>query len=374
MFLTTLRRGLVSLTLVTAVFAVTSDASAVNIAGEIVGLDKVQQVLPHLDGVDDHSGAVQRVAILDSGIDYDHPALDGRVIDGINYAANATWGATDPDSWDDRNGHGTFVTGVVGSDHANAPGVLPRIEFVSVRVLAQDGAGSFHDVVSGLNWVADHADALNITAVNLSLGSETVYADPESVPNWSITEDLTDAFARLKAENMVTVVASGNGGETAGLSLPAILGDVISVGATNSNDSVASFTNRNDQLELLAPGTGIKSLWKNGRTAQGSGTSYAAPWVTGAAVMLREAYQQFTGDLAGNYTSFQDRLVSLLQSSGESVYDSPSDRTYARLDLAEAINTVYAEFGEGTPIPEPATLALMLIGLGMLYRPRTRAE
>ncbi len=365
------RRALTGLAFAAALLVATS-AHGLTITGDIVGLDLVHQVLPQLDGVDDATGAVQRVAILDTGIDYDHPALDGRVVGGVNYAANALWGATDPASWDDRHGHGTFVSGIVGSGQAGLTGMLPRIEFVSVRVLAQNGQGSLSDVASGLNWVAEHADQLNITAVNLSLGTDTVYASPDTVPNWSVTSDIQHAFDRLEAMGLVTVVASGNSGSKTGMSFPAILDGTISVGAVNQSDHVAGFTNRNELLDLLAPGSGIESLWKNGLTASGSGTSYAAPWVTGASMLLREAYLHFTDDLAGDYDSFQDRLIDLLQHSGKDIYDPGTGQTFARLDLAEAINLVYEEFGVQTPIPEPATLAIMAAGLITLHRPRLR--
>ncbi len=368
---TRFRRAVTGYVLAGTIGLLAATAHAANTAIEVVGLSKVQSVLPHLDGVDP-SGAVQRVAVLDTGIDYDHPGLGNRVIGGVNYAADAPWGSTNPDDWDDRHGHGTFASGIVGSASAELPGVLPQVEFVSVRVLSASGSGSFSDVVSGLNWVADHARELNITAVNLSLGSAALFTEPRDVPQWSVTQSLVDALGRLEQDNIVNVVASGNDGSATSMAMPAIFEQVVSVGATDSSDGMWSLTNRNEHLELLAPGTGLTSLWKNGRTASGTGTSFAAPWVTGATVLLREAYMQFTDDLAGDYHSFQDRVTALLQASGDPVYDASSGLTYSRLNLVNAINMVYEEFGQAQPIPEPATLALVGSGLMLMAYPHRR--
>ncbi len=333
---------------------------------ELLELDRVHAAFPNLDGVDDVTGEVQRIAVIDTGIDHDHPQLGGRTIAGVNYAAGGTYGSTLPVDFDDRHGHGTFVTGLMGSQDPHNPGVLPRVEFVSVRTLAANAQGSFADVARGLEWVRDNADRYNITAVNISLGSSTTYTAPTELPSFSTIQRLEDATGDLEDLGLVVVAASGNGGSTDGLSLPAILEDVIAVGASDTSDRIAGFSNRNDELELLAPGTDMQSLWKDGGISFGQGTSFAAPLVTAASVLLREAYSQFTDDLAGPYGSFQDRLVDLLQRTGDPIYDAASGRTYAQLNLEAALVDLYGEFGVN--IPEPASLLILLIGLTVILR------
>ncbi len=337
--------------------------------GQVHGVSAVAEALPTLDGANDFTGVAQRVAVIDTGIDFDHPGLGGRVVAGRNMAANAPWGSTAPADFDDRNGHGTFVAGVIGSEDPDRPGLAPAAEFVAVRVLAADGNGSLLDLALGLEWVAQNAAALNITTVNISIGVNSVFASPDDVPGWTSYRRIRDALDQLEAMNIVTAAAAGNDGSTEGLTAPAIFDAPISVGASNHSGGLAGFSNRNAELDLLAPGTSIRSLWKDGGVSVGSGTSFAAPQVAGTAVLLREVYEQFTTDLTGEFDSFTDRLVDLLQRTGVEVFDPASELTFQQIDLYAAVAEVHAEFNvplPGPAVPEPATLAVFALGLAVL--------
>lgn len=354
-----LRRGGIALASAIVVSVLTQPAGGVQFTAEQVGFQQLRQTQPHLNAVDERTGAVQRVAVLDTGIDWYHPALAGRVVGGVNLAANFTYGSEQFADFDDLNGHGTFVAGMLGSTDANRPGLVEGVELVSVRVLAANGQGSFGDIMRGLGWVIEHAEQLNITAVNLSVGSDVTFASPADVPDLNTLNTIEQHFATLEAMHVVNVVSAGNGGSTTELSLPAIYEQVISVGASNARDNIAGFSNRNRELELLAPGVGTRSLWKDGGFAQASGTSISAPVVTAASVLLRDAYLQFTDDLAGDFDSFQDRLVDLLQRTGHPIHDTGSGLDFARLDVEAATAAIYQEFGQA--IPEPRSLAILLI-------------
>lgn len=345
-----------------------NEALGLSEAADLIGLSGVRIEHPLIDGVDNATGQVQRVAIIDTGIDHDHPDLIGRVVAGYNYGGDATRDSSLAQDFDDGHGHGTSVTGIIGSGRSNLLGVAPKVEFVSVRVLDDSGSGSFFDIARGMEWVVANAAALNITTVNLSLGSNEQYARPQDVVSYSAYTRIRDAAAQLEAMDVITVAASGNNGSKTGLSVPAIFEQTISVGATTEADQVWSQTNRNAELDLLAPGVTITSLTKNGRTSTGNGTSFAAPMVAGVAVLLREVYETFTDDLAGGYASFQDRLTDLLRRTGDPVYDSKTGRSYARINVDEALASVFAEFGYSeTTVPEPASMTLLCIGaLAML--------
>ncbi|MFA7237222.1 MAG: S8 family serine peptidase, partial [Phycisphaeraceae bacterium] len=225
---------------------------------DAIGLSQVQSLFPNLDGRDDITGQSQRVAVIDTGIQLNHPALgSSTVVAGINYAAGATYGSTTPSQYADQNGHATFVAGVIGSRDPSRLGVAPGVEFVSVRALASDGTGAFSDIAKSLEWVVTNATSLNITAVNLSMGSSTLYTSPAGVPTYSTYNRIAAAFNTLKNMNIVVAVASGNSGSSTSMSLPAIMDNIISVGATDTTDQIASYSNRNQYLELLAPGSSL---------------------------------------------------------------------------------------------------------------------
>ena len=353
-------------------------------AASIIGVDQVRVLYPFIDGIDDLSGNVQRVAIVDTGIQWNHPALAGRVVAGVNYAAGATYGSEAPAAYMDLNGHGTFVSGVIASSQADLLGVTPNVELVAVRVLAANGQGSFADVTAGLKWVNEHAAALNITAVNVSLGTTSVYTSPGAVPSLSTYTAMQQQLQALTNRGIVTVVASGNSGSSIGLNIPSIFNEVVSVGASTVTDSVASFSNRNPYLEVLAPGEGVRSLWKGSGYSTGSGTSYAAPFVTASAVLLREMLDRRAFvleaegvsaaevDLQAQFANFQDLFVNLIQSTGVDIYDPASKYTYDRLSLLAALQ--WLDPHPLPAVPEPATGAVMAVGvIVMVRRPRRQA-
>lgn len=133
-------------------------------SGPLIGLPAVTQNFPY-------TGAGYTVAIIDSGIDYNHVALGGgwgkRVIGGYDFVNH------DSDPMDD-NGHGTHVAGIVGSSNGSYAGLAPGVNFVALKVLNASGAGTFGAVEDALDWVLDHRLQYNIVAVNLSIGVDNL--------------------------------------------------------------------------------------------------------------------------------------------------------------------------------------------------------
>ncbi|HWT92697.1 MAG TPA: S8 family serine peptidase, partial [Solirubrobacteraceae bacterium] len=250
-----------------------------------------------------HEAATGAVAVVDTGVDLDHPDLNA--VSGWDCISN------DPVA-DDGNGHGTHVAGVIGARNNGfgVSGVAPGTRIVAFRVLDNSGSGTLSSVVCGLEKVRELAPTLGITVVNLSLGGgasdSTCTNDPEH-----------QALCKLAQAGIVPVVAAGNEGDDvaavpsdddtcpAGMATcratPAVYPEVLTVAAMTETDglpgalgstcgglrdgaaatSYSNFATRDaDRAHLVAaPGTCIRSTWKGGVYTTQSGTSMATPHV-----------------------------------------------------------------------------------------------
>jgi subtilisin family serine protease len=273
-------------------------------------------------------GTGQTVAVIDSGIAFDHWALgkglgaNFRVVGGWDFAEN------DANPYDDgpEGSHGTHVAGIVGADRTGTAddGVAPGVDLVGLRVFDDAGNGYFDYVESALQWIHQYRNSheFPITAVNISLGTAW---NATTVPSWSTLED---EFAQLKADGIFVSVSAGNSFadyNTPGLSYPAASPNVVPVMSVDDNGALSHFSQRHPTA-LAAPGRFIVSTVPdyagnhNGVTddfASFSGTSMAAPYVAGASVILREA-MQFVG-----YTNItQDTIYDHMLSTADEVFDA----------------------------------------------------
>jgi hypothetical protein len=220
------------------------------------------------------------VAILDTGIDYDHPDLQPNIRGGIYYAG---WifdmilgrdGSTDPADWSDGHGHGTHCAGIVGAvnDDTGVVGVAPGVNLWGVKVLGDDGSGYTSDIVQGIQWCASHG----IEVASMSFGGGG-------------TTSLRNACQAAYDAGVLLVAAAGNdyGGPVI---YPAAYDCVVAVSAVgrNPDDSVylADFSNVGPQIELAAPGLAINSTFNDGGYQTWSGTSMACPHVAGTAALV----------------------------------------------------------------------------------------
>ncbi|WP_249352164.1 S8 family peptidase [Nocardiopsis akebiae] len=243
------------------------------------GQDRIDQEDLPLDGSYGTTGDGAGVSayIIDSGIDASHPDFGGR--------ASSAFDAYGGDGGD-GNGHGTHVAGTIGSA---TYGVAPAADLFGVKVLDDNGSGSYDDVIAGIDWVA--ANAGPNAVANMSLGGP---ASPT----------LDEAVNGLAASGVFVAVAAGNEGQDAGNTSPGGAEGVTTVGASDATDAAAYFSNHGPSVDIYAPGVDVESTVPGGVTDSYDGTSMASPHVAGAAAL----YKSVNGD--DDQATIQDWLVS----------------------------------------------------------------
>jgi subtilisin family serine protease len=233
------------------------------------------------------------VAVLDTGVQADHPSLQGHLLPGFNAISP---GNTPDDVVDGKSnqafGHGTMVAGIVAR-------VAPETKILPVRVLNADGSGSLFDVVRGLRW----AVANGAQVVNLSFGT----LESSGI--------LRQAINDARHAGVIVVASAGNAGQDV-RDYPAGFSETISVAAVDPNDAKASYSNFGSHVRLSAPGTGIISTFPNSRFAAWSGTSFAAPFVAGVAALVRAAHPGADPDKIGDALEKTARPLDGIANSG----------------------------------------------------------
>jgi len=240
------------------------------------------------------------VAILDTGVDLSHPDLQGKIVSSVNFSSSATAS--------DMYGHGTHVAGIAAAATNNGVGIAGlgyNTTVMNVKVLGDDGTGSYAAVANGITWAADHGAQV----INMSLGGSTPSATLESAVNYAW------------GKSVVVVAAAGNDSSTT-LSYPAAYSNAIAVAATNADDTLASFSNRGDWVDISAPGVSIYSTVPTGSCPlcassgyrYASGTSMASPFVAGLAALVITRVSDVNGSGAVN-----DEVRRCLESSADAL-------------------------------------------------------
>ena len=223
--------------------------------------------------------------VIDTGILKSHPDLKSKI--STTFSRNFT--TSNRSNWNDQNGHGTHVAGIIGAQD-NTIGIVgnaPNVNLVAVRVLGRNGFGSDSNIINAIKYISEWKTQ-NPTlkaVVNMSLGGE-------------IYEPLDTAVRNLiKNYGIPVVIAAGNEEQNAANTSPARVAEAITVGAYDDADNTyTDFSNFGSIIDLLAPGVNIKSCYLNNGYKVLSGTSMAAPMVAGAIVdmIANPAFSNYT--------------------------------------------------------------------------------
>ena len=213
--------------------------------------------------------------VMDSGILQTHPDLRTKI--STNYSRNFT--TNNRNAWNDDNGHGTHVAGIIAAQDNNLGivGNAPNVNLIAIKILNSQGGGSYSNLIAGLDYIAQWK-LLNPSfkaVINMSIGGPAYTPFDTAVKNIIIVHGIP------------CVVAAGNDGDNAVNYSPARIPEAITVGAyNNANNTMASFSNYGSLVDLFAPGVSIDSCYLRNGYAVLSGTSMASPMVAGIVVDL----------------------------------------------------------------------------------------
>lgn len=298
------------------------------------GIERVQA--PTVWSITDgSSNGVIEVAVLDTGADWDHPDIAANIVWGISTIGGVV--STDPADWYDGNGHGTHVIGTIAAlnNDIGVVGVAPNVEIYAIKVLDDRGSGTYTDIAIGIEQAV-----LGPDGVLDADGDGIVVGDPDDdaaeVISMSLGGPSDDQYLHdmiIQAYNYGVVIVAASGNEAADQpSYPAIYPEVIAVGATDSTDAIAYFSNL--QPEVSAPGVDILSTYPDDTYESLSGTSMATPHVSGVVALIQAAYYNKYGKVLPVGT-FDDMSTSTVRGILHGTAD----------DLGEAGWDIYYGYG-----------------------------
>ncbi len=223
-----------------------------------------------------YTGKGVKVAVIDTGIATHEDLVVSGGTSFVSYTTN----------YNDDQGHGTHVAGIIGAKNNNlgVVGVAPDASLYAVKVLGNDGSGYLSDVVAGIDWAI--SNGMNV--INMSLGAP------------SGTLSMQQAIDRAYSAGILVMTAAGNSGNSLGtgdtVEYPAKYPSAIAVAAVDSSLRRASFSSTGSKVELAAPGVVILSTYINNQYASMSGTSMATPYASGIAALWKQAYPTLSAE------------------------------------------------------------------------------
>ena len=350
-----------------------ADANVAYVDVDEVWFAQTAQGIPLIHGDVMHqlgfTGAGTAVAVIDTGVDYNHPTLGGGAIpnDKIVFGKDTANGDDDPIDCGD---HGTAVASIIAGtpfQWSEGPsffgGVAPDAKILAYKASPDDKCGTFHtsDVIAAVDDIIQKRDTYNIVAINLSIGgsAKSGPCDNTSTLYSKAIDDATQA-------GIAVLVAAGNEAEKDKLDTPACVSNAISVGAVYDRNfarsfrwgspgdilctdfnpqvkSVACYSDSDPFLDLLAPASVTTVAAANGTTKDFNGTSAATPYASGAVAVLSQAL----GDQDPALFRF------LFELTGEPITDSANGVTAPLIDLTAASTASGIGLGNPTNVPIP---------------------
>ncbi len=239
-----------------------------------------------------------RIAVLDTGIDPDHPDLEGAIEQTRDFTGEGI---------EDLNGHGTHCAGIIAA-RKNAIGFIgaaPKASLLVGKVLRNAGGGTLDAVAAAVDWAVEE----RVDIISMSLGAEA--GSPE----------LFEAIHLALAKGAIVICAAGNSGAlfTNSIGYPGRYGGVITVAAHDQHGQPSGFSSRGAQIDFMAPGQDVWSTFRQGGYAKLSGTSMATPFVAGLAALVL-AKHRIPGRHASPIRNCEDMRQHLLRMAAHPGY------------------------------------------------------
>lgn len=315
--------------------------SSGNELGNSWGTDYINADVAHTFGF---SGEGVKVAVLDSGVNYNHFDLS----DNFDFATNELGYDFVMDDYfpDDVNGHGTHVAGTLAaaSNGFGVVGVAPRTQIVALKILDDNGAGSVSNVIEALQWIVDYNTEHQTTPIRIT---------NNSYGTGSYSSMLQEAFDASASAGILHIAAAGNAGNFSGsgdtITYPAKYESVVAVAAINPNNLRASWSSTGADVELSAPGVSVLSAWNDSTSfenpqpfpfagyasnyfKEASGTSMASPHVAGVAALMLASEPSYTAEELRS--KMNETAVDLGTAGRDSQYG------YGMVDASSALDIV----------------------------------
>jgi hypothetical protein len=297
------------------------------------------------------NGTGLTAAVIDTGVNYGNEALGGGFGPGLKVEAGYNFATNSPDPAATTMQHGTAVAGLIASSDPNHPGVAPGADIVALKVFNDNQQGGFDWVASALQWVIDNHQKYNISVVNLSISDQGNDTHDWFATDGGIGQQVEGLIQQLDQLDIPVVAAAGNSFQgTQGMGFPAIDPTTISVTATDASDHLASNAQRlgpslggSSATDLAAPGVNVTAPADGNSFTTVSGTSFAAPEVTGAVILLQQIYEERFGHLPT-----VEQVDSWLKQGADTINDPATGITLGRLDIPRAASLI-----PGVPVSLP---------------------
>jgi subtilisin family serine protease len=263
-------------------------------------------------------GSGVKVAIIDTGVDKEHPDLVGGVVDIINRTS---------EGFKATHGHGIGVAGVIGA-RDNTTGILspaPLCEMYGIKAMRESGGGSLSEIIKGV----EAAIEIGVHVINLSLGTTANVPQFEAVIKKAVNAGI------------YVICSAGNAGRDNSVVYPARYPLAFAIGATNQAGNVSAFSSRGWEVDIAAPGERVLTSWKNKSYARVSGTSFSAPYVSGLFALFIEA------GIAINHNKITSTAIDI---------EEPGQDTKSGHGLIDPISFI-KKYRYVTPAPTPTPVS-----------------
>lgn len=262
------------------------------------------------------------IAVMDSGIERNHPELIDNIVDGRNFTQDYE---ANINNYEDMLGHGTHVAGTIAATNKNALiGVAPKAKLLILKTINNKGVGEIFDLVQAIyyavNWRGENGEKVNI--ISMSLGTK-------------VNNTLLHEAIKYAVNNNISIVVS-SGNDSNGMMdpqyrYPGAYNEVIEVGSVGMTKKLSTFSNINEQIDIIAPGEGIYSTYLQNGYQTLSGTSMAAPFVAGALALLAEE-----GKILFKRELTETELYAQLVKSTTLLFGNPTIEGNGILDLTKS--------------------------------------